>query len=96
MDEYTYMSKLPVERLCELHFTGLHKFNGHLQDHLEVLEDDWPVLEWVLEQIHISDWANPWMLALEYGGVGKKFAWRSDPDVIATDIPRLHSLIKVT
>jgi uncharacterized protein len=44
----TYMSQLPVERLKELHFTGLHQLNGRLQDHLSVLETDWPYLDWVV------------------------------------------------
>jgi hypothetical protein len=33
------------------------------------------------------------MLAFEYGGVGEKFAWRSDPQVIASHVPKLSALL---
>jgi uncharacterized protein (UPF0276 family) len=90
IDERVYMAALPVDRLRELHFTGLHNLNGRWQDHLPVLEDDWPVLDWVLERVRKGEWAHPGMLAFEYGGVGEKFAWRSDQTVIAEQAPRLY------
>lgn len=94
MDAQEYMQRLPIESLKELHFTGLHRLNGGLQDHLPVLEEDWPVLEWVMERIRSGEWAKPWLLAFEYGGVGKKYEDRSDPEVIAAQIPRLAKIIK--
>jgi uncharacterized protein len=90
MDERDYMAALPVDRLRELHFTGLHNLNGDWLDHLPVLEDDWPVLDWALERVRQGEWALPAMLAFEYGGVGEKFAWRSDAAVIAEQAPRLY------
>jgi uncharacterized protein (UPF0276 family) len=90
MDEQEYLQSLPVERIKEMHVTGLHVLeNGYLQDHLPMLDSDWPSLDWVLERIRSGEWASPWMLAFEYGGVGKKFEWRSDPQVIATQVPQL-------
>jgi uncharacterized protein (UPF0276 family) len=89
MDERAYMAALPVNRLRELHFTGLHNLDGRWQDHLPVLDDDWPVLDWVLKRVRQGEWAQPGMLAFEYGGVGDKFAWRSDPNIIAEQAPRL-------
>jgi uncharacterized protein (UPF0276 family) len=94
IDERGYMAQLPVERLRELHFTGLHNLDGRLQDHLEVLDTDWPVLEWALARIRAGEWAMPWLLAFEYGGVGEKFAWRSNPEVIAAQVPRLYEIVK--
>ena len=94
MDEQTYLSSLPVHRLRELHFTGLHHRDGQLQDHLEILDTDWPALDWALEQIRSTRWQRPWMLAFEYGGVGEKFSWRSDSQVIATQTPQLYERIK--
>lgn len=91
--ERDYMDRLPCQRLKELHFTGLHRIDGRLQDHLPILESDWPVLEWVLERIRSGDWARPWLLTFEYGGVGEKYATRSDPTVIAEQVPRLKELI---
>jgi uncharacterized protein (UPF0276 family) len=88
-----YMQRLPVSSLRELHFTGLHDLNGRLQDHLSILERDWPYLDWVLERIRLGEWSQPWLLAFEYGGIGEKFAWRSDPAVIEMQLPVLWQKI---
>lgn len=96
LDARDYMQQLPVHSLRELHFTGLHTLNGRLQDHLEILESDWPYLDWVLERIHQGDWPRPWLLAFEYGGTGEKFALRSDPAVIAAQLPVLKQKVKET
>ena len=93
MDEKDYFSQLPVNRLRELHFTGLHWRRGHPVDHhLEALEADWIILEWVLSSISAGVWSKPWLLAYEYGGVGDKFAWRRDENVIASHAPLLYKL----
>ncbi|MBN2550101.1 MAG: DUF692 family protein [Anaerolineales bacterium] len=94
MDEKVYLAQLPTDRLRELHFTGLHNLNGRLQDHLEILETDWPCLDWVLERIRTGEWNKPWMLAFEYGGVGEKFAAHSDPQVIAEQVPLLYRRVR--
>jgi uncharacterized protein (UPF0276 family) len=94
LDDHDYLDQLPIHNLKELHFTGLHNLDGYLQDHLPILDQDWPILEWVLERIRRGQWAEPWLLAFEYGGVGEKFAGRSDPSVIAAQIPRLYTLVK--
>lgn len=93
LDAREYMNALPVHRLHELHFTGLHAIDGRLVDHLPALESDWPELAWALDQIHAGTWAEPWLLAFEYGGVGEAFAWRSDPEVIASQLPRLWKMV---
>lgn len=93
MDEKTYMQQLPTECLRELHFTGIHEIANRPQDHLSALASDWQSLEWVLERIHKDEWARPWLLAFEYGGVGKFFAENCDPQVIATQVPRLWEMV---
>jgi uncharacterized protein (UPF0276 family) len=93
IDERLYMAALPVHRLREMHFTGLHHLDGRWQDHFPVLEEDWPALDWALERVRNQDWAHPNTLAFEYGGVGEKFAWRSDPTVIAEQVPRLYQSV---
>ncbi len=95
LDEREYIGSLPVESLKELHFTGVHTFDGWLQDHLPALEADWQTLDWVLERIKLGEWPRPWMLAFEYSGVGWKFAWRSDARVIETQCQRLYSLVNL-
>lgn len=94
MHAKAYMRALPLDRLCELHFTGLHDLGaGYLMDHLPALEADWPWLEWVLDGIQNEDWGKPHMLAYEYGGDGHPFfAANSDSGVIARDVPRLYNL----
>jgi hypothetical protein len=49
----------------------------------------------VLERIKSGQWASPWLLAFEYGGVGEKFARRSNPEVIEEQLPQLDKRIKV-
>jgi uncharacterized protein (UPF0276 family) len=95
MDERQYLATLPVERLRELHFTGVHDLDGYWQDHLSALEIDWLALEWVLERIRSGEWSRPWLLAFEYGGVGEKFAGRSDPQVIIEQVPQLYESVKL-
>ena len=54
---------------------------------------DWSLLEWALARIRDGDWAHPWALSFEYGGIGPMFDWRSRSDVIAHQVPRLCSLV---
>lgn len=93
IDEREYISRMPLHRLRELHYTGLHNLDGYLQDHLEVLDTDWPILDWAIEQIRTFKWKPPWMLAFEYGGVGEKFAQRSESQVIATQVPLIYNRV---
>jgi uncharacterized protein (UPF0276 family) len=95
MDDFEYFCQLPMNQLKELHFTGVHNRNGWLQDHLSVLENDWRLLDWVVENIQNSIWSEPWMLAFEYGGVGERFKDRSDPQVMHEQIPMINKRISV-
>ncbi len=92
-----YITQLPVERVKELHFAGIHvdPATGKLTDHLSIQETDWPWLDWVIERIHLGEWNSPWLLAFEYGGVGEVFKSRSDPDVMLTQVPMLYEHIKL-
>jgi len=93
MDEHHYIQQLPIEKLRELHFAGVHSIEGKLRDHLAILPQDWETLEWALGNITRGDWKNPWLLAFEYGGVGEVFEWRSDPAVIREQVPKLYKLV---
>jgi uncharacterized protein len=88
-----YFAQMPLIRTRELHFTGMKWLQGKLTDHLECQEADWQILEWTFSLIRSGIIANPWMLAFEYGGVGEKFAWRSDPHVIASHVPKISALL---
>jgi uncharacterized protein (UPF0276 family) len=94
MDHEEYFSQLPNHEVKEMHFAGIHIINGQLTDHLSILKKDWHRLDWVLERIRAGEWSQPWMLAFEYGGVGVEFQWRTDPKVIADQVPRLFDKLK--
>jgi uncharacterized protein (UPF0276 family) len=94
LDARAYVERLPVERLRELHITGL-EFDDqyqHNQDHYAMHEPDWVMAEWAMERIHSGAWGQPWGVALEYGGIGSNFNWRSKAEVLAVDVPRLYAL----
>ena len=88
-----YIQSLPIDRLAELHITGLANENRQLVDHRAMRDEDWPILEWVLEQIRLGRWANPNILAFEYGGVGEIFRPHSDPIILQMQVPRLFQLV---
>jgi hypothetical protein len=96
MDHKQYFSRLPVCQVKEMHFAGIHNLNGQLSDHLSILKEDWHKLDWVLGHIQSGEWSQPWMLAFEYGGVGVEFEWRSDPRVIADQVPRLLEKLRLS
>lgn len=87
-----YVEELPVERLAELHITGIRQHNGRMEDHLPMTPDDWPHVAWAFERIRAGAWGEPRIVALEYGGTGPLFEWRSEAAVIAADVPRLYAL----
>lgn len=93
MDPYEYFNRLPVKRVKEMHFTGIHHIKGQWMDHLSILKRDWHWLDWVLARIKSGEWSTPWLLAFEYGGVGAEFEWRCDPMVIIEQIPLLYERV---
>ncbi len=93
MDVKDYIRELPVSRLKELHVTGAQFDGDRVRDSMPMGQEDWEVIEWVLQQVREKQFsAKPWLLAFEYGGVGPAFEWRSEADVIAEQLPRLHEL----
>jgi hypothetical protein len=95
IDPRRYIEQLPVQRLREVHVTGLgYDPRGLRVDHLPMREDDWELLDWALANIARGDWAEPWVVACEYGGIGEIFRWRSNIDVIAAQIPRMIEMVK--
>ena len=96
-DIKAYLNALPVQALRELHVVGLlpePDEDGIRHDHFALTDDDWALTEWALAQIRAGAWRKPDTLAFEYGGIGKRFAWRSKAAVIAEQAPRLYQLAK--
>ncbi len=90
MDPREYIEALPVQKLRELHFTGIHNWDGYWMDHLPLLDEDWPWLDWVIEKINVREWGQPHLLAFEYGGTGKFFERFSDLKAMTEQVPRLY------
>ncbi len=92
MDPEVYISGLPVHKVKELHFAGIHhnQATGELVDHLSIQPENWRWLDLVLNQVRCGEMSWPWLLAFEYGGVGEPFNWRSNPAVIAEQVPELY------
>jgi len=93
IDVKDYILGLPLDRLVEMHITGVQYHNGVLTDHFGLDHKDWEILDWSLEQINNKKWRKPKIVAFEYGGVGEVFAWRSNKDVIASQVPRLYQAV---
>ncbi len=91
--ESDYFKLLPLNRLRELHFTGIHNVNGRLTDHLPALPADWQRLDRALDSVASGMWGKAWMLAFEYGGIGDLFSWRSDREAIAEQVPILFARV---
>ncbi|MGA2582516.1 MAG: DUF692 family multinuclear iron-containing protein [Tepidisphaeraceae bacterium] len=94
LDAKQYVESLPVKKIRELHLTGLQFVEGRLRDHMPMGPDDWQMAQWAFDRIRAGDWAKPWMIAFEYGGVGEGFAWRTDRKIIEEQIPRLWEMVK--
>ncbi len=96
-DVKAYLNALPVHALRELHVVGIlpePDDEGIRHDHFAMTAADWAMTEWALEQIRAGAWREPETMAFEYGGVGERFAWRSEAAVIAEQAPRLYQLAK--
>lgn len=96
MDQTVYLNQMPVERLRELHIAGT-RYDAEMAcwvDHFAMTDADWQLTTDVLGRIHAGAWPKPEIVALEYGGVGPRFEWRSRPEVLTCDVPRLYALIR--
>jgi len=93
IDVKGYIRDMPLDRLVEIHTTGIKMYAGILTDHFELQQGDWEVLDWALTEIRSGHWRKPQLVAFEYGGVGDVFVWRTDINVLRTQIPRLYEMV---
>jgi hypothetical protein len=56
-------------------------------------QKDWEVLDWALKNIKDGKWRKPKIVAFEYGGVGEVFAWRTNIDILQTQVPLLYRMV---
>lgn len=93
IDVKDYIRALPLDRLVEMHVTGIKSHSGVLTDHFGLNSGDWGLLEWALHEIKTGHWREPKVVAFEYGGVGNTFVWRTDDEVLKTQVPKLYEMI---
>ena len=94
LDERDYVSQLPVDRLRELHVSGTHLGEDKLwHDHYPLEAHDWRLVGWAMERVRRGDWPEPWLVTLEYGGVGPEYESRTDERVLAEQAPRLSEMV---
>lgn len=95
LDEREHLTAHPVEALRELHVTGVARVEGGpLRDSMPFSAADWELVTWALDRIADGDWPTPEIIALEYGGIGSRFEWRTDARVLREQGPRLIELLR--
>lgn len=96
LDQIDYLDGLPTNHLKEVHITGTANSSkyGCLVDHFAMTKEDWSLAVHSMELISAGIWPQPEIVALEYGGVGPLFEWRSELEVLATDVPKLYGLVQ--
>lgn len=94
-DAATWVRAHPVGRLRELHTTGLgYDAEGRRRDHSPWEDDDVALLHDALDRIARFEWSVPRVIALEYGGVGPTYEWRSERTVIEEEARRLDEWLR--
>lgn len=93
VDVKDYICALPLDRLVEMHITGVKTHSGVLTDHFELGDGDWVTFRWVLDQIKAGQWRKPEIVAFEYGGIGQTFMWRTNEEVLKTQVPILFDMV---
>lgn len=73
--------KFPLHELKEWHICGVGIKPGGdvLFDSMPMSEDDWQATAFIVAAIREGIARQPHIVAIEYGGIGDKFDWRSDP-----------------
>lgn len=94
----TGIHTLDDNKLAQIQALGIHadifqRLKGRRMDHLPFTEDDWNFTAWALDHIKQGDWAAPWVVSFEYGGVGGIWEIIGEPQVMLEQVPRLYDLV---
>lgn len=87
------LDAMPLTRMKELHVTGSAEKNGIIMDSMPMTFEDWNLPRKVINKVREGTVPAPWLCALEYGGIGEIFEWRSDPDVMVRDNHEMSCLL---
>ena len=93
MNVKDYIQSLPLDRLAEMHVTGVKRYAGVLTDHFGLSAEDWDLFNWAIQNIHHGKWRQPEIVAFEYGGAGNVFVWRTDKRILQEQVPRLYKTV---
>ncbi|MCG9893841.1 MAG: DUF692 family protein [Fimbriimonadaceae bacterium] len=91
-DPHEFVEWLPVERLVEMHVSGVDLVRGRLGDSMPLTPDDEDLIRRCSHHIQAGAWPKPKLVALEYGGIGPIFDWRSDPETLERDFLTVERL----
>jgi uncharacterized protein (UPF0276 family) len=83
-----------AELVREVDVADADRLANGLFDHLPMVEEDWRLVDWSLQQIRTGTWPRPWAIAFEYGGVGPLWEMLTDPHVLGQQVPRLRNLLQ--
>lgn len=72
----------------------LQQFAGRPLDHLPMTEDDFALCGWAFDQLKSGAWKQPWVVSLEYGGIGALWEALTDEAVLSEQVPRLYELLQ--
>lgn len=90
---WEYLDQLPTHALRELHVSGVRELEGKLRDHLPLTQEDVELVRATMGRVRAGAWPAPDIVAFEYGGVGPVFEWRTEPDVLAEQVPLLREIV---
>lgn len=94
MDARSYIESLPIDRIGELHMSGVRRINGLLEDHMGMSDACWEYVDWAIDRMRDAHWNTPDICAFEYGGIGPIFKDRSEATVLAAQVPVLLQKIR--
>ncbi len=90
---WEYLDRLPTHALRELHVSGVRELEGRLRDHLPLTQEDVALVRAAMGRVRAGAWPAPEVVSFEYGGVGPVFEWRTEPDVLAEQVPLLREIV---
>ncbi len=86
-----YIRALPVERLREIHVTGVHDVDGRRRDHLALTEPDWIEFEWRWTRSPAGAWATALAARVRVRAGRPQVRVAQPAEVIAAQAPRLYA-----
>lgn len=86
MDIYDYMSKLPLDRVKEVHFIGtvMTEDQGLKDMHTPLEDRDYELMDWLMHRM------TPDIITLEYGWPGSEYQWRTQEERLLCQLTEIR------